>query len=362
MDKPQFLVIGILAVALGFFALRFTSDDSNDFGSSYGSGGTEYAMSDFGEDGRGEFGRGGDRMGRDRGTSGGRTSRLGSGGARIGSTTGSRGGAEVVKGGMRGERRRRGAIGGGSGGTGGIRPSGQLGRTGSGPDANSLKRDRDRSGSSRLDVLSGAESKVDPFYEEGLVPDENDVVLDVSSKEDADTKGQVVDGVEDSDDGEWLEIGEDSVMTFPNGVNQKAGTISMDIVPNWNGADSTDNSLLQMREAHQWENRIQVVKNGQFLRFIVTDNTGHEADISHRITSWEQGDAHRITATWDNGKTILWVDGKQVGSNTYPGTLEFNDNTPMHVGSDHASGAYAGLDGKAKVKLYSSAKGPDDII
>ncbi len=374
MDKPQFLVIGILAVALGFFALRFTSSDSDDYDSPYTPSGDRYAMAGGGEygDEPSRFGRGssGGAGGmRDRGAGGtSRISRFGASEGRGPSGSG-RGNTETVSGGSRDRGGRIGSAAGGRAG-GSIRSANATGRLGGG--SNSINRDRTRLGGSgnradRADVLTDAEAAVDPFYNDNQLDDDpsDDVLLEVADKEDIDRKADDVEGVQEGEDGDWIDFSEDSVTTFPNfgNANPNAGTITMDIKPNWNGADITDNSLLQIREPHQWENRMQLVKNGQFLRFIVTDNTGHEADISFKIDQWVEGDAHNVTASWDNGVTTLYVDGKRVGTNNYPGKLEFQDTTPMHLGSDYANGgSYGSANGQfRKFQVFDGAKTPDEI-
>ncbi len=373
MEKPQFIVIAILAIAVGFFALRFTADDEIDYGSADGRG-EDYAMADRGA-GSGGYGRGDGRYedragGRDRigGIGGaGRASRMGGGdGGRVGSVGGAgRGSAETAQGGVRGDR------GGRIGTATGPRAAKEVGRAATGSINSNTARDRElASGSSRddrLGMLTGKEAAIDPFYEGKVLDDDptDDVVLEVASKDDADRKADVLDGVAESADGEWLEVGEDARLTFPDmgNLNPKSGTVSLDIVPNWNGADMTDNSLMQIREPHKWENRMQLVKNGQFLRFIVTDNTGYEADISYRIDNWVEGDAHRVTATWDEGVTTLYVDGKRVGSNSFPGILDYQNTPDMHLGSDlQNGGSYGGANARIKAKMFDSAKGPDDII
>ena len=79
--------------------------------------------------------------------------------------------------------------------------------------------------------------------------------------------------------------------------NPDAATFSFKIEPDWSGSDQTDNALLQLRGQHEWSNRLELVKNGEFLRFILTDNTGREADISVRITDWVAGQEHDVRAT-----------------------------------------------------------------
>ena len=382
MDKPHFIIVGILAIAIGFFALRFSSEDSSDYGSGYGLDGEELAMSGraddtsfgFGADSR-EGGRSGaGSMRRSRHAESNRSGRSGRFGSGFGKgSSASRGSADTVTAGRRGSRRGSGSrvMGGGSARVGsGSRSStrgGSRSSVPSIPSKGSLNARAASSGGSsdRVELLSNKEARVDPFYEGTELDDDpnDDLLLEVTDQDDADRKANVAEGVDESDDGDWLEIGEEGELTFPNrgNANVDAGSIKMEIIPNWNGGDATNNSLMQLREPHQWENSMQVVKNGQFLRFILRDDTGHEADISYKINDWVQGEAHEVVTTWENGQTILWVDGKRVGSNTYPGKFNPRRTTPLHVGSDHKSGPYSGADSRLRFSLFDKVKRPDEI-
>lgn len=156
----------------------------------------------------------------------------------------------------------------------------------------------------------------------------------------------LVDGPEWRDlvepEGVFVAAGEETILTFPDLGEPDRGSIDFTLTPQGDSPDTGDTSLVQIRTPHEWENRMQVVKNGDYLRFIVTDSTGHEADISYKIPDWVSGEVHRVHATWDNGVTTLYVDGKRVGSNTYPGDLQFQPNTPMHIGSDLDDASYGG--------------------
>ncbi len=134
---------------------------------------------------------------------------------------------------------------------------------------------------------------------------------------------------------EWIDFPSDSVTTFPE-VNDSDGSwsVSVDIQPEWDGADPTDASLVAIRQPHRWENRMQLVKNGGSLRFIVTDDLGETAEITYAIDQWVAGESHSVTASWEDGTTVLYVDGIPVGQHSFNGQLSFPDGTPMHIGSD----------------------------
>jgi hypothetical protein len=62
--------------------------------------------------------------------------------------------------------------------------------------------------------------------------------------------------------GGQVEFTEDAQYSLPAGgnVNSGAGTISFTIEPNWAGTDDSNNSLLQIRDEHTWENSLGIVK------------------------------------------------------------------------------------------------------
>lgn len=182
--------------------------------------------------------------------------------------------------------------------------------------------------------------------------DKGDVALELKRPEDANSAG-VKKGVEAPNAGEeGLTFTEGSQLAFPDGgnLNGEAGTISFEIEPDWNGNDETNNSLVTLRSEHGWSNRIELVKNGRYLRFILADNVGREADISVPIDSWTPGEAHDIRATWGEQKTALFIDGAKVGENTY--TEFVRPDASLYVGSDHRGSTYNGA--KATFKNFKA--------
>lgn len=167
-----------------------------------------------------------------------------------------------------------------------------------------------------------------------------DVALKIDKLTDIDAQGGEGRNVEEAEDGDGIKINDKSDVQFPNNVSPEAATFSFKIQPEWSGGDQSDNALLQLRGQHEWSNRIELVKNGEFLRFILTDNTGREADISHRITDWVAGEEHDVQATYGDGVTSLIVDGRVVGNNKYTGELMFQQGIPLQVGGDWPGSNY----------------------
>lgn len=171
------------------------------------------------------------------------------------------------------------------------------------------------------------------------VPREGTLALPLSDLGALDEFGAIVSDVEPADDGgAWFS--EDSQLEIPDagGAVSEEGAISFWVEPSWDGSSTGDHSFIQLRDAQRWENRIQIFKNGPFLRFLFTDGSGSESGVGTDITSWAAGERHHVSATWAEGMTYLYVDGVLVGTNPYPGELTMPSTTPLFIGSDHAGG------------------------
>jgi hypothetical protein len=177
--------------------------------------------------------------------------------------------------------------------------------------------------------------------------DENGPVLELSFDESLEPeKGEapvVAEGVTFAS-GEGAVFSNNAQFAIPNAGNLtgEAGTISFTVQGEWAGADETDASFVQLRTPNQWNNRIQITKNGQYLRFVFTDDTGEESGAGIPIR-WEPGEQHTVTTTWGEdpgtGQKIaaLYVDGRLAGQNVYRGQF-IPPTGPMFIGSDHPGG------------------------
>lgn len=362
MDRTPIIVVGTVLVALALFGLKLRSDRSGEPGDLWADGGGVAAS------GRGLDGLPG---GADDVPGGGLGAAAGKAGERryaalqgtqrgVGRDGLGRGGAKGAAGVVGGARSARSGLLTGSKGTGRLSGDGSSVSLAGAPDRQGQVQKRSRD---IVEFLSEQPPTLPDYAADPGADPDNDVVLEVSTAEDSD-KAIDLRNVEEARDGVGLELKEDSVLAFPNAGNAKgdAGSISFDLDPEWVGADQTDNSFVQIRTPHGWDNRMQLVKNGRYLRFILTDNTSREADISLPIDQWEPGKPHTVTATWGEGRTQLYVDGRRVGQNTYEGRFEIPPNTPMYVGSDLPGGSYAGASATIQnFKVYGRALAEDEV-
>ena len=338
MDRIQVTVVAVVVAALALFGLKIWSERSSDDErvaladpSSIGdlesvhSGGDEHAAVRRGAGRQGKS----DRLARLRGSEG-------------------RGGASTGRGGTSTEILRDGTgRRGGQVGTSGSRRS-RAGQSGASAPSASGAQGRRLGGTgekrSGLVEFLGAQDPTRPnLFGSRDVGDPEDVALEVKTTEDSDQATESRD-IEDADFDEGIKFTEGSELRFPDAGNAsgEAGTITFGIEPEWDGSDPTNNSLVQIRSEHQFNNRLELVKNGKYLRFILADNAGREADISVDITHWQQGDPHDVTASWGEERTSLFIDGQLVGTNTYSGSFDIASGTPMFLGSDHAGSNYVG--------------------
>jgi hypothetical protein len=357
MERAQVLVIAVVVAALVLFGLRFFSSDpiesdlvSSDepigdvataprFGSGDGGGRSDSGGTMGGS--RSQPGRlrdshsadspggggGFERRGTDSRSGG---SGAGSGSARVLSGGALRGGGGSV--GVSGSSSGSRSAGGGGTATLGGEPGGRLA-----PKA-ALKEGLVDSLAARPEVQNQA-----------APPADGDAALQVSKPEDIPEQEGQAEEVQEADDGDGIKITDRGRVEFPNAGNaSSSGTISFQIKPEWSGADQGDNAIVQIRQEHQWQNRLELVKNGEFLRFILTPDSGVEADISSRITGWNANEVHDIQVTWGDGRTTLWIDGQVAGSNTYKGEINFSSGTPMFLGADWRGSNYSG----ANATLY----------
>ena len=170
------------------------------------------------------------------------------------------------------------------------------------------------------------------------------------------------------DSGDGAVFSTDSQFVVPNGGNLKgdAGSLSMWVQPQWAGGDDTNASLAQLRNQNQWEDRLQIFKNGVYMRFLMSDSTGQESNIGTNISDWAPGDWHHLAATWgqnDAGQLMqsFYVDGRLIGQVPVQGQLNVRPGTPLYIGSDLPQGIPGANGAISQVQAYGRPLAPTEI-
>jgi hypothetical protein len=203
------------------------------------------------------------------------------------------------------------------------------------------------------------------------VPDDGGPVLslpfDKTTEPDRGDSAVVEQGVT-FDSGQGAVFSTNSEFVVPNGGNLKGdgGSISMWVQPGWAGGDDSNASLAGLRNLNQWEDRLQIFKNGVYMRFLMSDSAGQESNIGQNISDWQPGDWHHLAATWgqnDNGQLTqsFFIDGKLVGQVPVQGPFNVRPGTPLYVGSDLPQGVPGTNGAISQFQAYNRALAPDEV-
>jgi hypothetical protein len=170
------------------------------------------------------------------------------------------------------------------------------------------------------------------------------------------------------DSGDGAVFSTDSQFVVPNGGNLTGagGAISMWVQPEWAGGDASNASLAQLRNQNQWEDRLQIFKNGVYMRFLMSDNSGQESNIGLNISDWQPGDWHHLVATWgqnDSGQLTqsFYADGKLIGQVPVTGQFQVRPGTPLYIGSDLPNGVPGANGAISQFQAYNRPLTPDEV-
>ncbi len=136
-------------------------------------------------------------------------------------------------------------------------------------------------------------------------------------------------------------------VTIPNAANitGESGSVFLDLTPSWGGGDGSDASLLDLGTPGQSQtNRMELIKNGADLRFLLVDSEGVEHTIGYGIQSWQAGEPHSVAVTWgDDGngqrEMRLFVDGHLVGVQPYEDAFNVPADRPLVIGNNAGGGS-----------------------
>jgi hypothetical protein len=107
----------------------------------------------------------------------------------------------------------------------------------------------------------------------------------------------------------------------------RRGTFSFWLNPVWDPSSQDDASFVTVADG-----RLRIVKNVSFLRFEAVDADGVEDGLGFRLTDWQAGEWHFVTATWDGTLIALYVDGVLIGQKDVP-SLDLPADSSVLVGS-----------------------------
>jgi hypothetical protein len=198
-------------------------------------------------------------------------------------------------------------------------------------------------------------------------PDDQGPVLSISFDNPLPEKGDTAPIAEQdvTFDGKGATFATDSQYAIPDAGNlgtAETGSISFCLQPQWGGDETgTDASLVNLRTPNAFANRLQITKNGRYLRFLMADNTGNESGSSMIISDWQAGQSHLVTATWGQALNSMYVDGQLVSSQTYQGDLQIPPGTPMYIGSDYAGGIPGARGSLSNFEVYNRPLTQDEV-
>lgn len=146
----------------------------------------------------------------------------------------------------------------------------------------------------------------------------------------------------------------ESETAIPDGgaMTGSAGSIAFEVKPGWVSGDGTGATFFGLGSHEPAENRIDLVKNGDMLRFVMRDSRGNENAIGVLIRDWQPDQSHPIAVTWggdENGQKMmsLYVDGALVDQRPYEYDFNVRSDQALVVGNkaDRNRGARSLLGG-----------------
>lgn len=151
------------------------------------------------------------------------------------------------------------------------------------------------------------------------------------------------------------------IVVPPPELPSLSGTVSFWVLPAWIGESDTNAAYFQWR-TNEFANRIQIFKNGPFLRFLIATEEGIESGVGVNVMHWKPGEWHAVTATWGDGVASLYIDGALAGAREYVGEIVIPPGTPWYVGSDHPEGAPGARSRVRGFQIYPRALSPEEIL
>jgi hypothetical protein len=227
------------------------------------------------------------------------------------------------------------------------------------------------SGKAAKERVAGSQSESVPAAALGATLDEHGLVLSVPLEGTVEAQGSdnpsmppaaQQDLVVDPNN-KAVEFQSNSLLAFPAAgvVLPEGGTISLEIEPNWNGADQGDNSFVQVAGNDVEQGPLSIRRRGKFLRVEWMDQDGLPQGTSISIGDWKAGEPHTVTAAWGEGVMSVYVDGKQSRAIVYQGEVQVPADAMLYLGSrtgEQIGGANARL---RNLRVYDRPLAPQEV-
>jgi hypothetical protein len=168
-------------------------------------------------------------------------------------------------------------------------------------------------------------------------------------------------GVEFDEEGANFKLDSEYAVPMAGRLKGDSGTISFWVRPDGETSDTDNASLVQLRSRYEWENRLQIWKDGGNVRMVFADGTGAESGATYGSNAWAPDEWRLVTATWGEGTTALYVNGQLAGTSQYQGGFTIRPNTVLHVGSNYSDDPRSLTGAVNQFRVYDRALGPDEV-
>lgn len=148
----------------------------------------------------------------------------------------------------------------------------------------------------------------------------------------------------------------------PDDVTASAGSVVFWLQPAWAGDSGSNNAYFIWRMPHMFENRVSIFKNGPFLRFLLADSLGQEANVGYQVSRWRADEWHHIGATWGDYVATFYIDGRSVGTTEYANDIVIPPGTPWYIGSDYPNGAQGANSRIRGFHVFPRVLQPEEVL
>ncbi len=167
--------------------------------------------------------------------------------------------------------------------------------------------------------------------------------------------------VEIDDDGATFTVDSEYAVPMAGKMSGDAGSISFWVRPNGEMSDVDNASLVQLRSANEWANRLQIWKDGGNVRLVFSDGNGVETGSTYGSESWAPDEWRMVTATWGEGMTALYVNGEPAGTSQYEGGFTIRPDTLLHVGSNYRDDPRSLNGAVNQFRVYNRVLSPSEV-